>query len=114
MRSNMSTTAGDVAKTTDALSIIARGVLTAVGIGSVPVEFSAEAIDGLPPGLLHVRANPELLEVAFARATVQLDVLGIRFRTRVAGYCKETKTLHVLAGPLFRALAKGINAQTGS
>lgn len=104
--------ADDVAETTDALSLVARGVLTAAGMQSFAVELRAEANDGLPPGLLEVKADPELLELAFARRTVQLDVLGIQFRTRVAGYAKDTETLHVLAGPLFRALAKTINAQT--
>jgi hypothetical protein len=104
--------ADDVAETTDALSLVARGVLTAAGMQSFAVELRAEANDGLPPGLLEVKADPELLELAFARRTVQLDVLGIQFRTRVAGYAKDTETLHVLAGPLFRALVKTINAQT--
>jgi len=104
--------AGDLAETTDSLSIVARGVLTAAGMQSFAVELKAEAIDGLPPGLLEVKADPELLLLAFHRSTVRLDVLGIRFRSRVAGYAKDSKTLHVLAGPLFRALTKAINAQS--
>jgi hypothetical protein len=104
--------ADDVAETTDALSLVARGVLTAAGMQSFAVELRAEANDGLPPGLLEVKADPELLELAFARRTVQLDVLGIKFWTRVAGSAKDRETLHVPAGPLFRALAKAINAQT--
>ena len=104
--------AGDLAETTDSLSIVASGVLTAAGMQSFAVELKADAIDGLPPGLLEVKADPELLQLAFHRSTVQLDMLGIRFRTRVAGYAKESKMLRVLAGPLFRALAKAINAQT--
>ena len=104
--------AGDLAETTYSLSIVARGVLAAAGMQSFAVELKAEAIDGLPPGLLEVKADPEPLQLAFHRSTVQLDVLDIRFRTRVAGYAKDLKVLLVLAGPLFQALAKAINAQT--
>ncbi len=92
--------------------MVARGVLTAADMQSFAVELKAEANDGLPPGLLDVKADRKLLELAFARGTVRLNVLGIKFRTRVAGHAKDTETLHVLAGPLFRALAKAINAQT--
>jgi hypothetical protein len=106
--------AGDVAEGTDAFSLVARGVLTMAVRQSFPVALKFSSKDGLLSGLLEIDADPQLLQMAFARGNVELDVLGVKFRAPVAGYAKDTQTLHVLAEPLFRALARAIDAQTGS
>jgi hypothetical protein len=88
------------------LSIRATAILTVDGIMSDAVDVGAMSRDSRVPGLLHISGDPELMEVARHRKTVKLDLLGLKFRARVAGHFKESGILLVASEPLFRAMAK--------
>jgi hypothetical protein len=86
------------------LSIRATAILTVDGILSDTVDVGGMSRNSRVPGLLHISGDPELIEVARHRKTVKLDLLGLKFRTRVAGYYKESEILLVASEPLFRAM----------
>ena len=91
-------------------SIRATAVLTVDGVASGTVDVGAMVRDSCVPGELSISGDPELMEVAYHRETVQLELVGLNFETRVVGQLKESGILLVAAEPLFRAMAEHLKA----
>lgn len=93
------------------LSMAATATLTVDANMSGTVNIRAEAVDGLSPCLLELSGDPELMRSAYQSEHVQLELLGLRFRTHVAGQIKESGSILVEAHPLFRAMANCLEAR---
>jgi hypothetical protein len=96
----------------DLFSLFGIALLKVNANWSGTVDVSAEAVDGLAPGLLKLSGHPELMEAAYHSSTVQLELLGFKFRTRVRGQSKDTGNIFVVAQPLFSAMAKHLKARS--
>ena len=74
------------------------------------VHLLAHSADECAPGVLQVNGDPDLLECARYYTTVQLEVVGIKFRARVITRLKGEGELLISAQPLFRELDQHIRA----
>ena len=90
----------------------ATAMLTVDANMSGTVDVRAEAVDGLLPGLLTLSGHQELIEAAYYSAFVQLELLELKFRTRVAGQSKTSGNIFVIAEPLYRAMARHLKARS--
>jgi hypothetical protein len=84
--------------------------LTVDGISGM-VSVHAEAVDGLPPSLLELGGDRELLDEAYHAERVRLDMIGLTISTHVAGQIKETGSILVEAHPLYVALETDLEAR---
>jgi hypothetical protein len=97
---------------TDAsFSMTGTAVLTVEGIMSGTVSVRAEAVDGLPPCLLELSGDPELMRAAYQAELVHLELIGLKIFTHVAGQIKESGSILVEAHPLFQAMANCLEAR---
>ena len=82
-------------------------VLTVSSVMSGNVDVHATTTDRCVPGILYVSGDPKLLDAAYHRHTVQLELFGLTFRARVMGLEKGTTGyLLIDATSLYRALTK--------
>lgn len=91
-------------------SLNGTAVLAVYRIMSGRVDVRAMSRDSLPPGLLQISGDPELINAAYHSKHVQLEMLGLKFRTRVVGRIKELEVILVAAEPLFRTLARHLRS----
>jgi hypothetical protein len=61
------------------LSIAATAMLTVDANMSGTVNVRAEAVDGLPPCLLELNGDRELMDAACQSEHVQLEMMGLKF-----------------------------------
>ena len=66
--------------------------------------INARSIDGVLPTLIEVKGDLAMMEIAMMRTTVLVEMFGIQFRVRVAGYRKDVRALLLLAAPFFRVI----------
>jgi hypothetical protein len=88
------------------LSMNATAILTIKGTMKEAVELRAMSRDGRAPGVLHIGADPEVIEVAYHHKRVWLELLGFKFRTRVVGRIEQFSVLLVASEPFFQTMAK--------
>jgi hypothetical protein len=93
------------------LSIAATAMLTVDANMSGTVNVRAEAVDGLPPCLLELSGNRKLMDAAGQSEQVQLELIGLKFRTHVAAQMKQFGNILVEAHPLFRAMTDNLEAR---
>ena len=91
----------------DFLSLTGRGVLIVNAKIRGPVEFEAKALEGVP-GLMELKGARELLPIGTPCETVQLEIGGLRIKTEVKGWRKDTGVVHVLTRSIFREFAKAL------
>jgi hypothetical protein len=91
-----------------------RGVLIVDSKTRGPVVFEAKSFDEMTPGLMELYGGSELLPIGTPCETVKLEIAGVRIRTELKGWRKDTGAILVLSEPVFRGLAKAIKATGGA
>lgn len=104
-------TTSDCGRLDASFSLTGTAVLTVEGITSGTVGVRAEAVDGLPPCLLELSGDRKLMDAAAQSEQVQLELIGLKFRTHVAAQMKEFGNILVEAHPLFRGMARNLEAR---
>jgi hypothetical protein len=94
------------------LCFIGAGVLRVTAEYSGPVGLQAHSIDDCVPGVLEISGESRLIDAAYHRATVRLELCGLTFRARVIGQRKDTGALLIPADAMFRAMARSIKELT--
>ena len=92
------------------LCFIGAGVLRVTPEYSGPVGLQAHSIDDCVPGVLEINGESRLIDAAYHRGTVRLELCGLTFRARVIGHRKDTGALLIAADSMFRAMARTLKA----
>lgn len=69
---------------------------------------------GVVPGMVEMRVENELVDaIPRNRRSIQVELCGVRFRCRAAGYYKNGPVFLLHGAPFFRGLARVMTAQSG-
>jgi hypothetical protein len=97
----------------DRISFLARGHLICSPKRKCLALFFYGTENGLVPGMVEMRAENELVEtIPPSRVSIQVELCGVRFRCRAAGYYKNEPIFLLHGAPFFRAFARVITAQS--
>jgi hypothetical protein len=83
--------------------------LTLTGGWSGQVSVVARGLEGHVPSRLDVFGEPPLMEEAYYRDTICLELFDLKFRTSVIGHNKVSGALHVHAQPMYRAMSRRVD-----
>ena len=95
------------------ISLVGVGAILLSGKQRFTISFAAKADEGSLPGLLRLYPPPEVLEIVRDCDRVHLEILGVAFRSNIAGCDDDKNAVLIAAAPFFRALAKAVTQQFG-
>jgi hypothetical protein len=97
---------------TTANGTLSMSALATLTVGNIKKFVSVDALscDSMVPGILHVAADPETVDIAYHHKRVKLSLLGMSVQTRVLGRLTKFAVLLLSAEPLFRALANQLGS----
>jgi hypothetical protein len=97
----------------DRVSFLARGHLICSPRHKCLALFFYGTKNGVVPGMVEMRVENELVAaIPPNRLSIQVELCGVRFRCRAAGYYKNSPVFLLHGAPFFLGLARVMTAQS--